>query len=464
MRDKVERFISDNNLLCQGDEVTVGLSGGADSVALLCVLKDIAPGWHLTLRACHVNHCLRGEESDADEAFCRELCDRLAVPLTVTRCDVPAYCALHGESVETGARSMRYDALFAAAGKGLIATAHHLDDNAETVLLNLLRGSALDGLCGIPLRRGNIIRPLLCVTREETENYLASISQPYCTDSTNLSDEATRNRLRHAVFPVLRDINPAVAKTIGRTTHTLAADRDFLNDLADRKYEKCQKSGMLMRESCVALPDALRLRVLRRYLRERNIPVDSARLFACDALLLAGSGSRALTRTDIFSVCGEYAIVKPAMACPKIPLREIDMASPPAEIPLGGDRHLEIRILSRQDQKLFVNYPRKQFKNLLDCDRIGDMMVLRSRRDGDAVRLLGRGCTKSLKKLFSERKIPVAGRDGIAVLTSGEEIAWVEGFGVAEHFAATERTERAAFLTVIEEDSQTWSRTSNASS
>lgn len=157
MIDRIISFVEQHRMLQQGDCVTVGLSGGADSVALLYVMRKLAPCYFLTLTACHVNHQLRGEEGDGDEAFCRRLCERLGIPLSVRRIDVRTYCKANKLSIEEGARELRYRALREASA-GKIATAHHADDNAETVLLNLLRGTALDGLCGIAPVRGQIIR------------------------------------------------------------------------------------------------------------------------------------------------------------------------------------------------------------------------------------------------------------------------------------------------------------------
>ncbi len=208
MLETVKQTIEDYHMLNPGEPVLAALSGGADSVALLRAL--LALGY--PVRAFHLNHCLRGAESDRDEAFCRALCERLGVPLTVERIDVGAQTA--GEGIEAAARRIRYERLVAAAQGAKIATAHTADDNLETMLFHLARGTGPKGLAGIPPVRGDIIRPLIGAERAQVEAYLSELGQDFVTDSTNLSDDYTRNRIRHEVVPCC-----------GSSTHRCAARR-----------------------------------------------------------------------------------------------------------------------------------------------------------------------------------------------------------------------------------------------
>ena len=210
-------------MLEDGEPVLVALSGGADSVALLRALQALA----YPVRAFHLNHCLRGAESDRDEAFCRALCAGLGVPLTVERIDVAAARAA-GEGIEAAARRIRYARLTAAAQGAKIATAHTADDNLETMLFHLVRGTGPKGLAGIPPVRGQVIRPLLGVTRAAVEAYLHALGQDYVTDSTNADDAYTRNRIRHEVVPVLRQINPAVSGAAARLARCCGRMRTVL--------------------------------------------------------------------------------------------------------------------------------------------------------------------------------------------------------------------------------------------
>lgn len=218
---KVSQFIEEKHLLDSGDKVLVALSGGADSVALLRVLLRLG----YVCEAAHCNFHLRGEESVRDERFVRALAESLGVPLHVIHFDTNAYAASHNVSVEMAARELRYDwfaKLRQECGAKVVAVAHHRDDSVETFLLNLVRGTGINGLQGIRPVNGDVVRPLLCVSRAEILDYLSSLEQDYVTDSTNLQDEFVRNKLRLNVIPMLETINPSVSDTIAETARRLA--------------------------------------------------------------------------------------------------------------------------------------------------------------------------------------------------------------------------------------------------
>ena len=218
---KVSQFIEEKHLLGFGDKVLVALSGGADSVALLRVLLRLG----YVCEAAHCNFHLRGEESMRDERFVRALAESLGVPLHVIHFDTNAYAASHNVSVEMAARELRYDwfaKLRQECGAKVVAVAHHRDDSVETFLLNLVRGTGINGLQGIRPVNGEVVRPLLCVSRAEILDYLSSLGQDYVTDSTNLQDEFVRNKLRLNVIPMLETINPSVSDTIAETARRLA--------------------------------------------------------------------------------------------------------------------------------------------------------------------------------------------------------------------------------------------------
>ena len=228
MWSKVERYINKHNLLNPNELYIVALSGGADSVALLLLLKNA----HFNVHAAHCNFHLRGDESDRDEAFCVELCQRLGVELHRAHFDTREYAELHKVSIEMAARELRYkwfEQLRQDIGAAGICVAHHRDDSVETVLLNLVRGTGLRGLTGIQPRNGNILRPLLCVSRAEIETFLAKKGQKYVTDSTNWEADVQRNVVRLAVLPLLKRLNPAVVENIQRTAENLAEAQQVLN-------------------------------------------------------------------------------------------------------------------------------------------------------------------------------------------------------------------------------------------
>ncbi|MBO4419062.1 MAG: tRNA lysidine(34) synthetase TilS, partial [Oscillospiraceae bacterium] len=242
MENKVFRFLQDNALISPGDDVTVALSGGADSVALLWVLRKLAPELGITLRAAHFHHGLRGAEADRDADFCRDLCGTWGISFSLGRGDAAGRAAETGESIEEAARVLRY-AYLREAAPGKLATAHNADDNAETVLLHLLRGTGLRGLGGIPVRRENIIRPLLSCTREEIEALLNREGLLHVEDGTNAGDDCVRNRLRHRVLPLLRAENPALSRTLGRTAALLREEDRFLSRRAAQAGAECRTAA-----------------------------------------------------------------------------------------------------------------------------------------------------------------------------------------------------------------------------
>ncbi len=229
------------NMLSQNDKIVVGLSGGADSCALLHFLVSLGKEMNLTVSACHINHQLRGAEADRDEQFAVDFCKNLHVPLYILRADVKGEALRQKKSTEQCGRDIRYKFFSETADMlhAKIATAHTASDNAETVLFNLARGSGASGLCGIPPVRDNIIRPLIECTRTDIENYCRENNISYVTDSTNLTDEYTRNKIRLEIIPVLKKINPAFESSISGMTERMKETVDFIDKCAEKALSEC---------------------------------------------------------------------------------------------------------------------------------------------------------------------------------------------------------------------------------
>ncbi|MEG2203603.1 MAG: tRNA lysidine(34) synthetase TilS, partial [Oscillospiraceae bacterium] len=384
-------------------------------------------------------------------------CQRLGVPLSVESVDVAGYRAAHpGESVEMAARKLRYDALKAMCKGGKLATAHTASDNTETLLINLARGTGPNGLCGIPPCNGPIVRPLLESTREQVEAYLATLGQDYITDSTNLSDDYTRNRIRHRVAAPLRDMHPTLELAVTRLTEAMWADRAYFAGEVDRAMGRAKRPGApdcFCRTSLRALPDAIRLRVLGRVLEGADVYPEARLRRLADGLLSRGSGAVGLG-VGVRLCCDAQSlwIERTAPVLPKIERTEFSVKDLLTQIPLGGGKFLSLCPLSEPEIKLFVNKRGNEFKNVLDCDRLDKILTVRSRQEGDTLRLVGRGCTKSFKNLFQEAKIPLGQRDAAAVLESRAEIVWAEHFGVSESAAVTEQTRRAVLVQISEKE------------
>jgi tRNA(Ile)-lysidine synthase len=257
-------------------KIIVALSGGADSVCLLYALSELK----LDVEACHVNHKLRGEASDSDERFVRELCGRLGVKLHVKAIDVKLLQKKH-RSLEETARNARYSYFAELGTDALIATAHNANDNVETVLLNLVRGTGLRGFCGIPPVRDNIIRPLIEVTRAEILAYLEEKGADYITDESNFSDEFTRNNLRLNVIPLLEKINPSLTGSVTRMCESLRHDEEYLHGLAEIN-DTCDADLLIQ------MPTAIKNRIISRLLSKNNISPSFLRIGSVASLLETG--------------------------------------------------------------------------------------------------------------------------------------------------------------------------------
>lgn len=268
--------------------VVCGLSGGADSTALLLALSELSGELGFSTAACHLNHGLRGEDSDSDERFCTELCGRLEIPLYKRRENVREYSEKH-ESLEETARKVRYDffeeALAHFGENAVLATAHNANDNAETVLLNLIRGTGLRGLCGIPRERGRIIRPLLLIERREIEEFLAENRQNFVTDKTNFSVEYTRNKIRAKILPEILEMNPSFLSTISRMTENLRFDEDFFEQTAEKVLAESKTGRGYLAEKIDECAEPIKTRAVKKILVNGGVEPSALRIKTAVSLL-----------------------------------------------------------------------------------------------------------------------------------------------------------------------------------
>lgn len=308
--DKARSAISGFGMIPEsGGRVVAALSGGADSVSLLIALNELRGELHIELFACHLNHGLRGEASDRDERFCRELCEGLGVPLYSRRINVSERMRKH-ESTEQAARRERYaffEEALASFGADILATAHNANDNAETVLLNLARGTGLKGLCGIPPVRCfgkgfRVIRPLIFCERAQIEEFLNERGQGCVTDATNLSEDYTRNKLRRRVLPELSGINPSVVAVIGRMTSNLRADNEFLDALAEKALAAARSGRGWNAAELAGLPKPIKARAVRRILTQGGIEPSALRIETAMGLLEKRSARYNPCRDRFFTI------------------------------------------------------------------------------------------------------------------------------------------------------------------
>lgn len=326
--DNIRSAAAEYQMLQKGDAVVAALSGGADSVSLLHALCALSEELGITVSACHVNHHLRGEEADADMHFCEDLCGKLGVELRVFEAEVASMQRRH-ESLEECARRVRYD-FFAevSAGKKL-ATAHNANDCAETVLLNLMRGTGLKGLCGVPPVRGNIIRPLIFCTRGEVEEYCRSSGLEWVTDKTNLSTDYTRNKVRHIILPEMLNINGSLFSTMTRMECSLREDSDYLEELARQALDSARRTIRVRRgtdgdlpvfaevsgwsaEKLAALPKPVQSRAIKAILQSGGIEPSALRINTARDIIMRGGGKFNPCRGKFFVVRRGAAYIEEA--------------------------------------------------------------------------------------------------------------------------------------------------------
>lgn len=419
MLRKAAETIRKYHMADKNESLLCCLSGGADSVALLLCLIELG----FQVKACHIDHQLRGEESLRDERFCVDLCRRLGVPIDVHRIDVHAYCAEHGVSVEEGARDMRYG-IFAASGCDRIATAHTLSDCIETAVFNLARGTGLTGLASIPPVRGNVIRPLIECSRAEIEAFLNERGQTWVTDSTNLTDDYTRNRIRHGIVPKLKELNPSLEKTIAGTFENLREDNALIRRLSDELYESARTQDGLSAAKLSAADRALSGRAVRRLFDENGI--DCSRETALRVLELCETGGRISVARD------RYAEVKNGLLAIAYGRKMTPDTELIAEIGTENE-FFEKKILFTLEKNHIVQ---KKLTNFCaDYDKIKGVIVIRNKRNGDRIKLAGRNFTSEVKKLLQAKFSPDERRKAV-ILCDSEGVIFVEGFGFAQRVAA----------------------------
>ncbi len=460
MLKKVRDYMREHEMTAPGDAVIVALSGGADSVCLLTVLKQLtAPAF--LLRAVHVHHGIRGAEADRDEAFAQKLCESLSVPLCVAYCHVPAYAAEHGLSEEEAGRILRYQVLEKEAGKWeqelpagsrvKIALAHHRDDNAETILHHLLRGSGLTGLAGIRPVQGRRIRPLLCVGREEIRAYLEAGHISWCEDSTNQSPDYTRNRIRSQVLPLLKTaVNEQAEEHILQAGQIIGQADAYLRQQAEEIWQEavCGREEDLAAIPLTAFarqPEILKTYLIRHMLDQLHPgwkDIGSRHFTAIAELAGKPVGSRLDLPGGLMARTGyeTLEIVRKTE-------REVSVKT---ESGADGEIHgrqtvpeLHMTVFSRQkDQEI----PKNQYTKWFDYDKIKGTLSVRTRRTGDYL-ILPSGGSKTIARYMIDEKIPKEKREQILLLAEGSHVLWVVGFRISEYYKIEEHTENILQVT-----------------
>ena len=443
MLNIVRKAIKEYDMLKKEDTVIVALSGGADSVSLLCALSELG----YNVRALHVNHMLRGEESERDEAFVRRLCEEKNVPLDVFRENIAALAKEKKQGLEECGREVRYARLAAAAEKynAKIATAHTLSDNAETLLMRIARGCSPDSLSAIPPVRGNIIRPLIFASRSDIESYCAQKGFEFVTDSSNLSDDYARNRIRHITIPSLQTVNEGFLKSAGRLIRQAERDKDYFAGQVNAARSTAQLKDGMDAKALQTLHSAVLSRLLvDEYERKCGAALDSVHEEILEELIAKGAGSVQLpggmcasVRHGVFRLekvetdCGEWCV---------------EMKDGTARLPKGRIAYISVE--SRDEYEKNHKFVKDLFQNAFDYDKITSNVFVRSRRAGDKLRLKGRNVTKELRRLMNERSVPPQKRNDVAVLSAGDDVIWAEGFGTDEKYLPDENSKNIGVIRI----------------
>lgn len=408
MLNKVSAFISQQQLIAPKEHIICAVSGGADSVALLFCLYLLREKWDFSLSAAHLNHGLRGVESDRDQDFVISLCKQFDIPLYCKQVQiVPG-----NKGLEAAAREARYGFFDTLPGK--VATAHTADDNAETLLMHLIRGTGLRGLGGIAPKRDNLIRPMLSVTRQEVLSFLEEYHLQYVQDSSNDTDAYLRNRLRHHVMPLLKAENPSLSENLSAMALRLRQDAQLMDALTEGPMPEVDR----LRE----MEQPLRSRWLCRFLQEKGIcEPSSAHIRLMEQIVFSHNPSASALFPGNIRICREYNRL---VRCEDVPALQEQSLPCPGTLELselGLRIHCAVARETIFQKDRFCVYPQGE-------------IVVRARKAGDTMRLLGG--TKSLKELFVDKKIPAAQRSAIPVLSDSAGV-----LGVWQIGANVDRTE-----------------------
>lgn len=441
MIDKVVETILKYDMIQQGSRVIAAVSGGSDSMAMLFCLNALKEKFGFSLEVAHVNHCLRGKDSDADEKYVEGICRKWNIQFHLLRADVAALAKQNGTGTEEEGRKIRYEFFASLGADAIIATAHNLNDREETFLFNFARGSALRGLCSIPAKRDNIIRPVINCTKAEINDFCDRNGIGYVTDKTNSDTVYARNRIRHNVITELKKINPGFDECASRCIENINEDEKFLSLLADGLLAKAETESGYSAVVIASAPEPIKRRAIIRIVESQaDATPDSGAVERISSILSGG----------VCEINGGIRIrVRRGMIEFPSPEEEIPA---PAEFENGraecGNLVFTCEIVNKSEMKNSEKIHPDALEYFLDYDKIVGRLSVRCRQDGDKIRLYPSGCTKSLKKLFNEKAIPPETRASLPMLTDENGIILIPGIGFDSGVRVSENTVKIIRITI----------------
>lgn len=460
---RIEKFIQKYHMLTCGDRVIAGVSGGADSVCLFLMLLELREKIGFDLIAVHVHHGLRGEAADQDQQFVEALCEQHRIPLEIFRVNLESIAKKRKQSLEEAGRMVRreaFDSVCKKYGGNKIALAHHQNDNAETLLWNLSRGTGLDGLGGIRPVNGKFIRPLLCMNRKEIEEYLAKRKQSYCIDETNAGTDYTRNKLRHLVLPILEEqVNSAAVRHMNETMEQIWELQEYMQEQVEAAYQECVQEHFekacwiqIQQNSFETFPELIKKMVIRkgmeqvggkkRDLSHKHVDVmmelmnkQVGRTLDLPYEMHAKRNYEGIRlekqRTYSFGEEKKAEIMQECMSELNIPGETI-----------LADRNLKLRckILEKPKNLSIKDIPQKIYTKWFDYGIIKSSLYIRTRQAGDTIVIDEKGHQKKLKNWFVDEKIPKEVRDSQLLLAENNEILWVLGHRMSQAYQVKQST------------------------
>ena len=412
---KVRQTIEKYSMLSGVKAVAVGVSGGADSMCLLEILSKLKQEYDIILKAVHINHNIRGKEALRDQTLVEDYCRKIGIECTVFSVDIPALSAEMGIGEEECGRIKRYEC-FSKVGCDCIATAHTLSDSIETMMFNLIRGTGTKGLCGIPAVRDNIVRPLIDCSRAEIEAYCCENDIPYVIDSTNLTDDYTRNFIRHNIVGRFSRINENYFSAVAGAMETLRAENDFLEKCKNELLVTARVNDSYNASSFADADPAVRRRAIADILAfHMQKDVEKRHIDLVDNAIVSGEGKIEIAK-DLYVTVKNDAVSFERDTIPQDKWEAIckdnQFITPFGNYTIEEASSAECRNV-----------------NAFDADKIIGNLHMSSRREGDVFYSKKRNNTKTLKKLFNEESIPAHERNNIAILRDEKSVVWIDGFG-----------------------------------
>ena len=447
---KVLNFVNKNKILEYGDSVILGVSGGADSICMLHLLNSLKKELGITLCVVHVNHGIRGMEADRDEKFVKQTAENLGVECKTFHMDIPMIAKERKMSEEEAGRLIRYEIFENVAkeiGANKIAVAHNLNDNSETVLFNLFRGSKLKGLTGIPVKRDKVIRPILCLSREEIERYLLEHQLEYCVDCTNQETDYSRNKLRLEVLPYIKEnINSKAEYNIVNAAESLGEVYQYIQCQVNEAYQQYVVDNIIL-NSAKELPTVILKEVIRQWIFHnagKLKDITSTHVDMIAGLLNNTVSKKVELPYSLVIKKGYQGIQLEEEHKPKEKMNRVVLEN--------GKIHQVENFTVIMDRNTInkENILDLLYTKWFDYDKI-NKLILRNRQPGDYIVVNGEGGKKKLKDYFIDMKIPKEKRDEILLLADGSHVVWIVGYRISEYFKVTDKSKNIIKITYDKE-------------